>query len=309
MKYIITSGCSFTNNIRLNPNNLNEIHTDRLSWPYYLQKELGKEYKVLNYGGATNDNVSLCRIFFYHIQRLISEGINPKDIIVIGQWSDPNRESIWIKSKFTEEDRAKYGHTLVYTPNWENENGFFYLTGGFSPPDDEYSALKKFGLDNAIKYWEADINWNNILNQVLHWLESWSHLERFCKDNEIDTYWMSMRNPFSQEAYEGWFGAPNNDSDIPTKKLWLENYEILKPYINEVPINKSNYWHYKNYNGLLEWTIDNIEEGVPYFQESEGKYLSWEDYKSKIHEYGWGHPSPQMMRKFVKEELIKIIKL
>ena len=45
--------------------------------------------------------------------------------------------------------------------------------------------------------------------------------------------------------------------------------------------------YYKNYNGLLEWTIDNIEEGVPYFQESNGKYLSWEDYKSKIHEYGW----------------------
>ena len=182
MKYVLTSGCSFTNNVRLNPNNLKEEDSSRFSWPYYLQKELGKEYEVLNYGGATNDNVSLCRIFFYHTKRLIKEGVNPKDIIIIGQWSDPNRESIWIKSKFTEEDREKYGHTLVYTPTWETENGFFYLTGGFSPPDDEDSALKKFGIENAIKYWEADINWNNILNQVLHWLESWSHLERFCKE-------------------------------------------------------------------------------------------------------------------------------
>ena len=74
---------------------------------------------------------------------------------------------------------------MVYTPNWETEDGFFYLTGGFSPPDSEDSAQKVFGIDNAIKYWEADINWNNILNQTLHWLESWSHLERFCKDNNI----------------------------------------------------------------------------------------------------------------------------
>ena len=309
MKYILTSGCSFTNNLRLNPNNLDVLDTERLSWPYYLQKELGEEYKVLNYGGATNDNVSLCRIFFYHIKRLMSEGVPSKDIIVVGQWSDPNRESVWIKTEFSEDDRKKYGHTLVYTPNWEVENGFFYLTGGFSPPDDEDSALKKYGIENAIKYWEADINWNNILNQVLHWLESWSHLERFCKENKINTYWMSMRNPYSIEAYEQWFGAPENNSDIPSKDLWFEKYEILKPYIDEVPIDKPNHWHYKNYNGLLEWTIDNIQEGVPYFQESNGKYLSWEDYKSKIHEYGWGHPSPQMMRKFVKEELIKIIKL
>ena len=63
-KYILTSGCSFTNNVRLNPNNLKEEDSTRFSWPYYLQKELGKEYEVLNYGGATNDNVSLCRIFF-----------------------------------------------------------------------------------------------------------------------------------------------------------------------------------------------------------------------------------------------------
>ena len=307
-KYILTSGCSFTNNVRLNPNNLKEEDSTRFSWPYYLQKELGKEYEVLNYGGATNDNVSLCRIFFYHTKRLIKEGVNPKDIIIIGQWSDPNRESIWIKSKFTEEDREKYGHTLVYTPTWEKENGFFYLTGGFSPPDGEDSALKKYGIENAIKYWEADINWNNILNQVLHWLESWSHLERYCKETQVNTYWMSMRNPYSVEAYECWFGAPENDSTIPTKNLWFEKYEILKPYIDELPINKSNHWHYKNYNGLLEWTIDNIQEGVPYFQESSGKYLSWEDYKKEIHEYGWGHPSPQMMEKFVKEELINIIR-
>jgi len=310
MKYILTSGCSFTNNIRLNPNRLSLQADNTTSWPFYLQEKLGKDwgYKVLNYGGATNDNVSICRILYYHAKRLIREGVNGEDIILVGQWSDPNRESVWIKSKFKEEDRAKYGHTLVYTPNWETEDGFFYLTGGFSPPDSEDSAQKVFGIDNAIKYWEADINWNNILNQTLHWLESWSHLERFCKDNNIDTYWMSMRNPYSVEAYETWFGAPKNDSDKTSKNLWFNKYEILKPYIDELPIDKPNHWHYKNYNGLLEWTIDNIIEGVPYFQESEGRYLDWEDYKKEIHPHGWGHPSPQMMKIFV-DEFVEIMNI
>ena len=133
MKYILTTGCSFTNNIRLNPNDLSQNCGGRESWPYYLQKQLGDEwgYTVLNYGGATNDNVSMCRILYYHAKRLLNEGVDGKDIILIGQWSDPNRESTWIKHKFTEEDREKYGHTLVYTENWDKEKGCFFLTGGY----------------------------------------------------------------------------------------------------------------------------------------------------------------------------------
>lgn len=305
MKYVLTSGCSFTNNVRLNPNSVDEIHNGLKSWPYYLKKELGKGYKVLNYGGATNDNVSICRILLYHAKKLISSGIPSSDITLIGQWSDPNRESTWIKKQFTEKDREKYGHTLVYTENWEKENGCFFLTGGYSPPDGEDSALKFLGIENAIKYWELDVNWNNILNQTLHWLESWSHLERFSKDNQINTYWMSMRNPYSEESYECHFGAPNNNSDKTSSNLWMEKYEILKPYLDEVPINGSNHWHYKNYNGLLEWTIDNRINGVDVFQESPN--ITYEEYL-KVQENGWGHPSEPMMEKFIKEEFIKILK-
>ena len=58
--------------------------------------------------------------------------------------------------------------------------------------------------------------------------------------------------------------------------LWMEQYEILKPYLDEVPINGSNHWHYKNYNGLLEWTIDNRIEGKDIFQETPN--MKYEDY-------------------------------
>lgn len=310
MKHILTSGCSFTNNVRLSPNEIfDDIDITRKSWPHHLQDKLGDEFKIYNYGGATNDNVSISRILLYHSKRLISEGIPSKDIIIIGQWSDPNRESIWIKKDgFGDEELQKYGHTLVYTNSWKSDKGCFFLTGGYSPPDGTDSAMEYLGIQNAIKYWEADINWNNIINQTLHWLESWALLEKFCKDSKIKTYWMSMRNPFSQESYECHFGAPENNSDIPSKNIWLNNYEILKPYIDEVPINGKNYWHYKNYNGLLEWSIDNRNDNkYPLFQEYLNHNVNNYDDYLKIQENGWGHPSSQMMKKFVKEELIKHI--
>ena len=63
MKYVLTSGCSFTNNTRYNPKNKLAIDNyrdeDSISWPYYLQKELGDDFEVWNLGGATNDNVSI----------------------------------------------------------------------------------------------------------------------------------------------------------------------------------------------------------------------------------------------------------
>ena len=116
---------------------------------------------------------------------------------------------------------------------------------------------------------------------------------------------MSMRNPYSEESYECHFGAPNNNSDKTSSNLWMEKYEILKPYLDEVPINGSNHWHYKNYNGLLEWTIDNRINGVDVFQESPN--ITYEEYL-KVQENGWGHPSEPMMEKFIKEEFIKILK-
>ena len=298
MKYVITTGCSFTNNKRLDPDNLNQDDETRRSWPYYLQQELGDEYKVLNYGGATNDNVSMCRIQLYHIDRLIKEGVNPNDISIITQWSDPVRYSFYINQQFPKE-KHYLGHTLVYHSNWDKENGVFFLTGGFSPPFGDDTAVEYFQIENAIKYWELDITYDNQINQVLHWLELWNLLEMKCKELGIKTYYMSMRNPFSYEC-EKWGGIPGNNSDEPTKTIWFDKYEVLKPYLNGLPIDSENYWHYKNYCGLLEWTIDNRINGVPIFQESEK--MSYDEYL-KIQPNGWGHPSTEMMEIFVKTEL------
>jgi hypothetical protein len=302
MKHILCTGCSFTKNVRFNPDTpFNQGPEERYSWPYYLQKELGDDVLVYNLGGATNDNVSMCRIIFYWIQKLIKEGVDVKDIHTIIQWSDPTRQSIYITND-NPRKIIEQAHTLMYWDNWKDENGLFFLTGGYAPPDD---ALDGLGIDNAVKYWELEVNWNNILNQTISWLEAWSHLVLFFDKNGIQHNYMSMRNPYSYEAREALFGAPQNNSDIPTKTIWFDKHEILKPYINGLPIDSKLHWHYKNYNGLLEWTIDNHNDISP-FQESNG--LSYSEYL-KIQPNGWGHPSPQMMEKFIKNEFIKLWKI
>lgn len=307
MKYVLTTGCSFTNNLRLNPDKVNDSDPNRLSWPHYLQQELGNEYRVLNYGGATNDNVSMCRIQLYHIDRLIKEGVNPKDISVITQWSDSVRSAVYI-DKILPTDKHYLGHTLVYHNGWETKKGVWFLTGGFSPPDHDDSAIKWFGIDNAIKYWELDINWDNQINQTMHWLELWVLLEKTCKELGIKTYYMSMRNPYSYEC-EKWGGAPNNDSSRPTKTIWFDKYEVLKPYLDKLPIDSPNHWHWKNYCGLLEWAIDNRRDDIPVFQEFMWDGVKTYDEYLKIQSNGWGHPSREMMEIFVKTELIPMLNI
>ena len=114
---------------------------------------------------------------------------------------------------------------------------------------------------------------------------------------------MTMRNAYSCES-EYWGGAPENNSDIPTKTIWFKNYEVLKTYLDILPIDSPNHWYYKNYNGLLEWSIDNRnDEKYPLFQEYiPHEVKTYEEYLAG-QPNGWGHPSPEIMEIFVKTEL------
>lgn len=312
MKYILATGCSFTNNIRLNPDiPQQDTEHKRRSWPYYLQQELGNEYCVLNYGGATNDNVSMCRIILYHINRLLKENVNPKDIKVILQWSSGTRQAIYMSRQMDKYSHSM-GHTLVYHNNWETTPGVFYLTGGFDPPMGTGSAIEKFGIYNAIKYWQAEIMWDNHINTVMPWLEMWLLLEKTCKELGIDAYYMNMWDNFSHQS-ESNFTKNGNSSQLygnPTTDIWMDKIEVLKPYLDKLPIKSDRHWHHENYKGLLEWAIDTRDDNIPVFQEfDEYKAKTFEEYLYATGGNSWGHPSAEMMEIFVRTELLKLIKL
>lgn len=303
MKYILTSGCSFTNNVRYDRNNkkasVNWGSEEHKSWPYYLQQEVGDDYEVWNLGGATNDNVSIIRVLFYEIKELLDSGVNGEDIIVIGQWSDIHRKAIYTKNQFTDWDYSWREHSLKYSC----DDGGFFLTGGFGPPDSENGTMETLGLTKMVHEYDINVLQDTYHNETLQWLETLSFFQNFCIENDIEHYWVWMRNNLSQEAYDVHFGAPNMDSDSTSTNTWLENVDMFRPYMDEVSLFGSNCWFYKNYNGMLEWCYDNYGDLNPY-QETEN--MTVEDY-FQMQPNKWGHPSNIMNEKFVKEELLKLI--
>ena len=302
MKYILTSGCSFTNNVRYDRNNkkasTNWGSEEYKSWPYYLQQEVGDDYEVWNLGGATNDNVSILRIFIYEIKELLDSGVNGEDIIVIGQWSDIHRKAIYTTKFENDNDFSWKEHSLKYTCD---KSGFF-LTGGFDPIDSKDGTMENLGLTKMIHEYDLNILHDTYFNETLHWLELLSFF-KIIVDNDIPTYWFWINN-LSRSAIRAsllshliWIQIQQ------VTNSWLEDVDMFRPYMDEVSVFGSNCWFYKNYNGLLEWCYDNYGDLNPY-QETENMTLK--DY-FQMQPNKWGHPSNVMNHKFVKEELLKLI--
>ena len=92
-KYIICSGCSFTN---LKPLNHLQKGNDRESWqwPEWLQYKLGDDFIVLNLGNPTNDNNTIKRTITYWVEYIKKNGGNIHK--VFAQWTQPYRSSFLI---------------------------------------------------------------------------------------------------------------------------------------------------------------------------------------------------------------------
>ena len=148
-KYIITSGCSFTNNFKINVDReskenrwKNDDIKDYTSFNW-LWKELGEEdYEFYNYATITNDNKTICRSIFYKVSDLVfNQKVNPKDIIVIAQWTTLIRNSWFVSpSKFTEQHKldirkdGKRNQPLPHTTDYINfkDKRYVYEHGSVS---------------------------------------------------------------------------------------------------------------------------------------------------------------------------------
>jgi hypothetical protein len=306
MKYVLTSGCSFTKNKRFIPSQLGENQPIRYSWPEGLQRELGDGYKVMNLGSATNDNVSIIRILYYWIDKLNEKGVKYEDMIIGIQWSDLHREAFYFKKDITNEALSTTQHTLSYVADNERD-GFFFLTGGFAPPEDEniWRQFKDTRFRELIGMYSLEITSNNFINQTLHWLEAWSHFEIFCEKNGIKTFYLSMRNNYSKNIYERGFEVHDDiikGPDGADNINWMLENPMLYPYVKNLPIETKSYFH-KNYCGLYEWTWDSIKKypDINPYQELEND-VNWKNTLSS-NKTMYGHPSAKMMEIFAKEEL------
>jgi hypothetical protein len=85
-KYLITSGCSFSDNL--------EMH-----WPHYLSKKLNLELYNRAVTSAGNDWIS--KSVIYQTQQLLDAGVDPKEILVVVMWSGIERQDMFINSEYT----------------------------------------------------------------------------------------------------------------------------------------------------------------------------------------------------------------
>ena len=157
MKYIITSGCSFTRQFRRVgiSGTTDDFQTDAMNqwkWPHFIQKEY-PEYKVINYGCPTNDNAVIVDSVIYGISKLLKENVKPEDIKVIVQWSGWSRSSFFIskskqienpnyylnkefiKEKHKNEEIAEsFAHVNDFIDEkkeYIGEHGYYILSGGY----------------------------------------------------------------------------------------------------------------------------------------------------------------------------------
>ena len=82
IKHIVTSGCSFSTPGK---------------WPTYLQDKTNIPVYNLGQDSAGNDWIS--KTIIYQISKLLEEGVNASEILVIAMWSGIDRKGLFISRK------------------------------------------------------------------------------------------------------------------------------------------------------------------------------------------------------------------
>ena len=344
-KYIITSGCSFTHNFKVNVDNETKEHrwknepTEDYTWFHWLCEELGEEdYEFYNYGTITNDNKTICRSIFYKVSDLVfNQKVNPKDIIVIAQWTTLTRNSWFISpSKYIENgelDIQKQGKTnrpLPHTTDYLTfkdkryvyEHGYFYMTGGYNKTEQYLDDYTEKYFNDVLSKEERYIEWFDSVVGLISWLENIG-VGKFNSFN--------MNNNFSKSALEGrtppddvwWNKGDVYDQMVTQKRIantWNDDIIIydnpyVKTYAERIDFDKY-FWFFEEknlhkYGGIIEWSIRNFDENqksdLPVVLWRELNGMSEKEQREYLNKSWYGHTSSILTRKFVNKVILNLI--
>jgi len=295
MKYIVTSGCSFTRQYRRVgiTGTAEDFMDDVISqwkWPHFIQKEY-PDCKVLNYGNPTNDNAVIAKSILYGVNELIKSGVPTSDIKVIVQWSGWSRNSAFIsKQKQKEnnyflnkefvkerdkdrwpinEDFAHINNFIGNTKEYIGEDGYYILSGGYH--NDHVKATAKQYFEDYIDHiFSAE-------ERMIEYLKNVLLIQYFCKANNIGYKCFTMHNNFSadyvnEDRFPLWKPENSKESEawfVINKKFipstWTHDTKIQfekSPYVKYLfdMIDFDKFWFYKEdgltkYGGQVEWSI------------------------------------------------------
>ena len=344
-KYIIGSGCSFTNNYKVNIET--EHKEDRwknesietYTWFSWLWNILGeKDYEFYNYGTVTNDNKTICRSIFYKVSDLVfNKKVNPQDIIVIAQWTTLIRNSWFVSpDKYVENgeyDIKKYTRSNIQLPHTTDylsfedkkyiyEHGYFHLTGGYNKTEQYLDGYTEKYYNDILSIEERHIEWFDSVVGLISWLENLG-IGKF--------YSFTMNNNFSKKALQGktppnniWWNGDIYDQMIKQKKIantWDDEITIydtpyVKTYADRIDFDKY-FWFFVDeylhkYGGMIEWSIRNFDENqksdLPVVLWREMNGMNEKEQRKHFKKDWYGHTSSILTRKFTKEVVMKIIK-
>jgi hypothetical protein len=287
MKYVVTSGCSFTRAGRLNIDVTSEnfLKEDTNNWdssenyyyPHWLQI-FNPNIKVINLGNSTNDNQIIARSIIYKIEKLKKQKITTDDISVIVQWSSFYRNAYYISpSKIKENVKLKlplhgkrwdddYAHINDFAEEKEyiGENGYYFLSGGYGM-DHVKNPMKEFAYQNLGYLHSYE-------ERLLCFLETIIMLQLYLKSNGIKYKMFNIANNFSDVYVLNCIKGGGFPDFKPQNSKHNQMYEIIKnKYIPNTYNDKMEYFN----NPYLKYYWDMIDWDTFWFYEEEG-----------IHKYG-----------------------
>ncbi len=339
MKHIVVSGCSFTNNFRINIGDERRWERDAIedwTWANWLQHYLKDTYILHNYGTVTHDNKSIARSIIYKVSDLLKEGVKPEDIIVIAQWTTLIRNSFFITpEKYTAVNPAfrykKYNESWAHTTDYlingkdktsEYEQGYFHLTGGYNPTNNliNIDPVVFEYLDKVMSYTERYFEWFEYITLLLNFLEvnGITKIKFFNMSNNFSKKYLNegrtppyYHTPTNKSVYECIIENKDICDTWEQKELKFEN-SYVKSYAEKIDFNKYFWFFEENslhlFGGMIEWSIRNfdynLEGDLPKVLWREMNGMSLDEQKKYLERSWYGHTSSILTKKFVNDVVL-----
>ena len=252
MKYIINTGCSYG--------------VMFMSFKEFT-KGNNNDFKIIDLHCDSTGADYAKRSVVYTISKLIEQGVSPKDMYVITEWSQPNRLHIELPQEFCDE--------ILKGEDWALEKTFV-LDNTFNRIENEYPIefvgkykslttvfgdrvyaniehldLDSFENKNLHYYIKEFIKNSPINNKPIDRLENYLtnilDLQSFLKSNGIQYSFFLMNNSF-----EGYYDNFSNFSYTDETSDTVQKDEIILP-------NLSDFNHIKDFSDYLKKTWNLID--------------------------------------------------
>jgi hypothetical protein len=339
MKHIVVSGCSFTNNYKINIRNERDWENDPIekwTWAHWLQEYLKDTHTLHNYGAVTHDNKSIVRSIIYKVSDLLKSGVIAEDIIVVAQWSTFTRNSFFVTPEkyylanpemMYKKNNASWPHTTDYLITDKDkkspyEHGYFHLTGGYNKTNNPINVdpLISQWVDTVKTYTERYFEWFEYINMLLNFLHvnGITKIKFFNMNNNFSKNYMESGPPpyyntkKNKSVYECIIEDKNICNTWEQKELEFKN-SYVKSYAEKIDFKKYFWFFEENlvhlYGGMIEWSIRNFDYNMdgdlPKVLWREMNGMNLDEQKKYLEKDWYGHTSSILTKKFVNDVVLK----